>query len=213
MKVRMENICLFFDTSDYVEDEINQSDVQFLIWYFVNNIQNDLFISPYSDFIELFGRGVFELLDKAWDYAPENNILKSYYTIDDNEKDYYIARQLINRILLQSYLFYPDTSIDFIDQEITIIEENGMDQHLQEFLMENRDLFLHESHTKLLAFSGKEWAAELIGESHPIFPAFKDMSPRIWGYFFYKGQDDQYTEIEHVASGKRFSITKKSFDY
>jgi hypothetical protein len=80
-------------------------------------------------------------------------------------------------------------------------------------LNENRDHLLHKSHTRLLSLTGKEWASEIIGENHPLHHDYPNMSERIQGYFLYKGQNDKDISIEHIASGRKFSLTKKSFDY
>jgi hypothetical protein len=61
--------------------------------------------------------------------------------------------------------------------------------------------------------SGKEWAAGILEENHPLYHDFQDISPKIRGYFLYKGQDDTDVFLEHIASGKKFNLTKKSFDH
>jgi len=203
----------FFETNEYYEEEINLQDVCFLIWYFINTIQQVKFIAPFNEFITETAIKVMDVFEDAWEYAPENEDLKSYYTIDDNETDFYIARDLIDNILFNSYLFFPDSLIDIREKELEIIEKNREDANLMSYLNENRDHFLHKTHTRLLALTGKEWASYLLGESHPLHKEFLNISQKINGYFFYKGQDENNVLIEHIASGKRFSLTKKSFDH
>ena len=40
-----------------------------------------------------------------------------------------------------------------------------------------------------------------------------NISQRIRGFFFYKGQNENDIFLEHIASGKKFKLTKKSFDH
>ena len=202
----------FYLLDDYYEEEINIQDVSILIWYFLNTIQEDKFISPYNAFIVETAEKVMEIFDAAWDDAPENIYLKSFYQIDENETDYYVARALIDTILFKSYLFYPDTSIKLSERELEIIEKGKDKKKILMFLNENRDSFLHKSHTRLLGLKGKEWAAEMFGHKHPLSFDFLNISQRITGHFLYKGQDDNDIFIEHIASGKKFKLTKKSFD-
>ncbi len=42
---------------------------------------------------------------------------------------------------------------------------------------------------------------------------YRNISKKIQGYFFYKGQDDKNIFLEHIASGKQFHLTKKSFEH
>ncbi len=41
----------FYALNDYEEEEINVEDVAFLIWYFINTIQEDAIMIPFNEFI------------------------------------------------------------------------------------------------------------------------------------------------------------------
>ena len=202
----------FYILDEYYEDEINPQDISFLIWYFLNTVQEEIFIAPLNDFIIETARKVMAVFDKAWDKAPENNYLKSFYQIDENETDFYNARHLIDRILFKTYLFFPDTFLRLRERELEIKKDSAEDKNIFTYLNENRDSTLQNSHTRLLSLKGKEWAAEILGNNHPLSSDFLNMSQRISGFFLYKGQDDKNIFIEHIASGKKFELTKKSFE-
>jgi len=57
----------FYETDDYVEEEINQQDVSFLIWYFLNTIQDVTLVSPYKDSIVGTAQKVMEIFEAAWE--------------------------------------------------------------------------------------------------------------------------------------------------
>ncbi|PCI97554.1 MAG: hypothetical protein COB15_07540 [Flavobacteriales bacterium] len=202
----------FYFLEEYYEDEINLQDVSFLIWYFMNTIQEEKFIAPFNDFIVETAEKVMVLFDTAWDHAPENEYLKQFYQIDETETDFYEARAITDIVLFQSYLFYPDTTQKIRATELALAEDPEVKDNIQMFLNDNRDENLHKTHTNLLSLTGKEWAAEIIGNNHPLKNDFLNISQRIKGYFFYKGQDDENVFIEHIASGKKFNLIKKSFD-
>lgn len=203
----------FFKTEEYYEDEIDLQDVRFLIWYFLNTFQQEKFTAPFNHFITETAEKVMDVFDAAWDYAPENKALKPFYSISENETDFYRSRNLINNILFESYLFFPDTLLDLRSNEMNIIEENRDDENLISFLNELRDDAIHNAHTRLLGFYGKEWASKIVGENHPLHNDFQTISPKIRGLFFYKGQNDKDVFLKHIASGKKFNLTKKSFDH
>ncbi|HMN24041.1 MAG: DUF3843 family protein [Ignavibacteriaceae bacterium] len=202
----------FYILDEYTEEEINQQDVRFLIWYFINTVQEENFIAPFNDFIVELSEKVSDVFVKAWVYAPKNEYLKSFYQIDEDEKDFYVARNLINTILFNTYLFYPDTLLKLKVLDIETLEDRKSDDNIMVFLNENRDSTLHNIHTRLLSLKGKEWAAEILGNDHLLSKSFFSLTQRIRGFFLYKGQDDYNIFIEHIASGKKFELTKKSFD-
>lgn len=202
----------FFGTKDYVKDEINVQDVSFLIWYFLNTIQDEKFISPFNNFITQIAEKVMEVFDEAYEYAPENYYLKSFYTLDKTETDFYIVRNLIDNLLFKTYLFFPDTAFELSERELELIEEYD-DENILQYFQETRDNLLHTGHTRIMSLKGKEWVANLLGPKHPLSADLINMSQRIRGFFLYKGQNDTDIFIEHIASGKAFKLTKKSFDH
>lgn len=203
----------FYEMDVYIEREVNTQDISFLIWYFLNTIQQEKFIAPYNDFIIETAKKVTGIFDKEWEYAPENENLKSFYQIDKKEEDFYVARNLIDVILFKSYLFFPDIFLSLKEEEDEIINDKKGGKNIMMFLNENRDATIHNSHTRLLSLTGKEWAAEIVGSKHPLCSEFLNLTQKIRGYFFYKGQNQDDVFLEHVASGKKFILTKKSFEY
>ena len=203
----------FYDTKNYYDNEINKQDIKFLFWYFFNTAQTDKFINSDNYFFSEMASDIIEILDKAYEYAPDNKVLKEYYKIDKTESDFYVARNLIDTILFKTYLFYPDTLLDLHDNEDKLIEDNKDKENLIHYLKENRDTELHKSHTRLLSLTGKEWASKIIGKEHPLSTDFLNISKKIRGFFLYKGQDRNNIFIEHIASSKKFNLTKKSFDH
>lgn len=203
----------FYETDEYYEKEINLPDLCFLIWYFLNTVQQDRLIAPYNNLIIETSKKVMDVFENVWEYAPENEYLKTFYSIDDTETDFYIARNLIDNVLFKSYLFYPDTLLDLLDSESEIIEKSKNDEQLLNFLNENRDNNLYNAFTRLLGLKGQEWIAEILGENHLLSKDYPNISKKIKGYFFYKGQDKENVFLEHIASGKKFNLTKKSFDH
>lgn len=202
----------FYPTEDYLEDEINEVDVKFLIWYFVNSIQSETFVFPNSKAIEDFSGLIMEIFEREFEYAPENENLKIHYTLDLVDNDYYLVRHLIDRILFKTYLFFPDTAMQLEEQELDIIKKEKGKLTIR-YLNDNRDFFLHKSHTALLGIKGKDWLAEIFGKEHELYQDLLDISPRVAGNFLYKGQDENDILLEHIASGKKFQMTKKSFEH
>jgi len=81
------------------------------------------------------------------------------------------------------------------------------------FINENRDRTVLSTYTRLLGLKGNEWVSELIGNKPHLKKDYVTMSKKISGLFLYKGQDKNTIFIEHIASGKKFDLTKKSFDH
>lgn len=203
----------FYISDDYYTEEINLQDVSFLIWYFMNTIQDERFIASSNEYITDIAHKVMDVFDSAWDYAPENELLKTTYSLNQNETDFYKARNLIDTILFKTYLFYPDTLLDLNGAELEIIDRYEDEENLEQYLNENQDYAIHKTHTRLLGIKGKDWASRILGANHPLSKDFLNISPKLRGYFLYKDQDSEYIFIEHIASGKKFNLIKKSYEH
>jgi hypothetical protein len=203
----------FFDQKDYFEDEANEADVAFLIWYFLNTIQHNKFISPANSFLFELAGAAMAIFDEEFEYAPENEVLKKVYVLS-NDADYYIVRGLMEQILFESYLFYPDARLRFFEAlfELSANEEIPK-KNMPQIVNALRDEKTLTMNTRLLNLKGKDWAALVAGEKHPLYNDILSISNKIFSYFFYKGQDSQNIFLEHLATGKKFNMTKKSFDH
>lgn len=202
----------FFETEEYYENEINLPDVAFLTWYFFNTYQDEKFIGADNNFFLGLAKKVMEVFDEVFEYAPENKALVSFYTINETGFEFYEAKKLIGNILFKSYLFYPDTYFILRENELELTLKHKHDKNLITFLNENHSKLLHERKTFLLALGGNQWASEIIGKQHPLSLSFNNMSKRIQGFFLNKGKDENYVFLEHIASGKKFSLTQKSLE-
>lgn len=201
----------------YVEEEINLEDVMFLIWYFLDLDVLGKFLSPHHIMFFNLGNAVFPIFEKAWEYAPENVYLRSFYEMDPTNTNYYDARRLMDRILYETYLFAVDM-LDVLDDDVTaLIEIAERDKLAKSMLIDLykdvRDDVTLGQPTKLLSRYAKDWVMDILGPEHPVTAACREMSPRVKGSFLYKGQDEETVELEYIATGHRFLMTKKSFDY
>ncbi len=201
----------FFDLTEYYEEEINEQDVSFLIWYFLNTIQDKQYIEVTNNFIVEIAENVMTVFDEEWDYAPENEHLKTCYQINENIENFYHARDLIDTLLYKTYLFHTDCFIDLQMANYEITQAYEHDKHIDLLLYENRNLLLHKTFTRLLSLTGKEWVAELLGSKHALYDDFLNIATSGKSFFFYKGRDEDNQVFEHIASGKKFNVTNKSF--
>lgn len=203
----------FYDLEDYSENDINIEDLLFLIWYALNTLQEHKFIIPYHESFTEIAHNVFDLFEEEWQYAPENEHLKACYQIDEDEEDYYKVRSFVDNVFFKTYLFITDTKLRFDQLKDDILKSDHNPQEKATLLNETRDSSLHTFATQLLSFSAKEWAVKLLGEKNALSKHIQEISPRVAGFFFYKGQDKDFVFLEHLATGKKFNLYKLSYDY
>lgn len=67
-----------FDAVNYNKGKLSLQDIYFLIWHFVNTIQDDMFVPPFNILILETAEKVFDMLDEAQTMAPVNDYLNAY---------------------------------------------------------------------------------------------------------------------------------------
>ena len=202
---------------DYYKGEVNFQDVAFLAWYYVNLNLDRSFMSPYSESFMHIALKVMPIFEEEFEYAPENPNLKPCYAIDPDETDFYKVRRMVSTVLFETWLFHVDAHPILVRGEKEVVEKYMMQEkqnqiNIHTLVRENTDRVAHTHRTRLMRMKGKEWLATIIGEQHPVSRGLLNMSPKINGYFLYKGQDKDNVFMEHIATEKEFTLTKKSFD-
>lgn len=200
----------FYNLDEYYEKEINPQDIKFLLWYFINTLHDDLIITPIDTLFEDLANDVMEVFENEWEYAPENEYLKSLYEIDENETDFYIIRNQLEIVLIKSYLFFPDTTLRLRELYNAGVEKSRVHDETKMYLYEALNMAIHFN-TKLLSYNAKEWYAAILGNESKLAKDILNISPKIQGHFLYKGSDEYNIIIEHINTGRQFNVTKKSF--
>lgn len=201
----------FYDLKEYYEGEINEQDISFLMWYFINVFEENLLIEPSNNFFINLAETIWQVFDAHWEYAPENEHILKYYQFNDQESNFINAGKFLICLLTKTYLFYPDTVFELERLTQELLNDIEFKEHADKFLYENTINYVFKKHTALLAFSSKEWASLILGGKNQASTDFNNLSPRIRGFFLFKGKDDKYIYLEHIGSDKKFSVIKESF--
>jgi len=107
------------DPDEYYPEEINPEDIHFLLWYYLSMVfRDDSVISPsiyeWSDHSEQ----IFEILEREYDVAPESFNLKQFFRISAGKLDFYLVRDKLKWIILDSWLHF------FLGQELREMTEH-----------------------------------------------------------------------------------------
>ena len=200
----------FYKTNDYIKEEINLADIQFLIWYFLNLQKQDTFINPFSEEIKGLATDIFDVLDKEYEYAPENNQLKKYFSLED-PKRLDEVRYFIDKILTKTYLFGYDAGLELYMRTAEL--KNGNSKNFQVY-KGARDNFIINYPTKLLALRGNKWAVAVLDNDKKKYKNIESLGLNTQTAFIYRGETEDSLKMEQISSGKVLEISKENFvDY
>lgn len=202
------------DPNEYYPDEINQEDLYFLEWYFLSMVyEHNTLLSPYIYEWSEISDEIFGVLEREYETAPENNNLKEFFKVKEDEDNFFIIKEKINWIMLSSWLHYflREELVKLIDDLLVEGEEDSFPEDaLEGFMYDTEDSFIFFSHTTLLARQGKEWLAHLMGRDHPLFGSVLEMGEKKSGMYIYNGTEGNNLLFEHIATETELKVTSES---
>jgi len=205
----------YYDLNNYERDETNVQDISFLIWNFINTYSENTLINPNDHLAIEFSSPILDLLDKEWQYAPENENLVNYYQLKDykGKDEFYKVRSIVEKFMFDNWLLSQDFLNEFVDECDRINNDKDIDDDMREkYLYETKDNIVLNSKSKLLNLYGKEWLTHYLGESHELYDDLLNMSKKINGIFKLIDQNSKYYNVEYIATDKTFKLLKSSLD-
>lgn len=203
----------FYDSKEYYDDEINLEDIKFLIWYFFSVNQHDEYFAPIEADFDIISNAVFSIFEKEYETAPENEYLKDFLTISEDETDFYLIKEKIDWLFMRSYLFcFHELELMEQMEEMLEAQENIEPHQVEPIMHDFRDSIVLNNISNLLALRGYEWMAQLIGKEHKLHNHLVNIGDKKTSHFLYKGESSESYLFEHLATDVIFNVSKKSID-
>ena len=198
---------------EYLEDDINEPDIEFLIWYYLS-LKFDYVVLPHDPCIATMAGIFFEELDAQWDYAPENQQLRDFFTFKGSANDYFAVRTYMQGIFFSNYLSAPDVSLA-LDEEMedaieTLSERNVEPAEAQALLSGRYDDLTYEIRSCLWGTTMTEWALAYVEEGSEIERNILSLSPKLKGYFEVEDETEKYYVLSRVIDHTEYRVLKES---
>ncbi len=202
----------YYESDEYVADEINTDDVRFLVWhFFVQMCDGDLPSSPADVRISGLAEKVMEIFDAEYETAPENKKLKEFFDIPA-DADLYALQAKFFWLGTESYLFFSDGIglQSAIEASLQQVKESDRLMDIPAFVNIMCNDFAYNNVTELLGLSSAAWLAIILGEKHPLYKELRNMSRKYSGYFTFEGETASGVRFKHVVSGTEIEVPAKS---
>ncbi|MEA3462466.1 MAG: DUF3843 family protein [Bacteroidota bacterium] len=141
-----------------------------------------------------FPEDIFELLDREYETAPENERMKEVYAPSPDQDDFDALIDTIRWIMLDSWLLhFGGIELDeMLSHEFAEEGEEPLPEDAREvYESDMADTYVMASHTPLLARQGKE---------HSLFDSLREMGEKKSGFYLYLGQEQDVLLFRHIAS-------------
>ena len=203
-----------FFTDEYLPEEINYADVNFLLWYFFSKSESDEdLISPEYMIDSYLPGKVFDILERRYETAPENPQLKQFYLLDPGQTAFSDVNKKLRWIVLDSWLlFFTGFEMDrMIEDNLEEEDEESLPEDTrEEFVYDLSDTYALSICTSLLAMQGKEWLARLLGADHPLHRDILEMGEKKTGHYLFTKREGEYLLFRHLSTGTVLNVNTLS---
>lgn len=204
----------FFTCKEYIDDEINKEDVQFLIWHYFMQLNRDQIpYSPENPLFALTAEKIMEIFEKEYESAPENEKLREFFVLTEKEQtNLYSLQARFAWLATESYLFQFNgrQMQEEVNNLVETAKEDGTEEYLPDMVNVLCNDFAYNLTTEFMKHSPAQWLAILLGKDHPAYDALMNLSHKYSGYFDFVDEDKENARFRHITTGKIIEVSQKS---
>ncbi|MDR0829938.1 MAG: DUF3843 family protein [Prevotellaceae bacterium] len=157
------------DEEDYYDDEINQPDIQLLVWFIKQEDSNEQeedgvrFTNPDNPVLEYISNLIMDILEDEYENAPENNSLFVLLHSDIEFDSYFQFRELLHWLHYNSYLSmqYPKRECQEEIESLLKSKNETISKNKEQFIYSTQVTRIFTKVCSPLAITAAEWLKEI----------------------------------------------------
>lgn len=204
------------ESEDYIINEINVADVEFILWYSIQNLVGKPMhniLPPTFGPLHSLAEKMYAILDNEFEKAPINERLTNFFKNEAIYNDFFILKQYINWLFAHSYLMEPSTNEKIIETQLFVqkkFEQNTPEQKNMIMYGIMQDVILSYP-CGPLAMHMNEWLCAFIGKEHPKYDIVRQMKVKQTCNCVVENITDTELYLSDLLKEDRFSVIKSSF--
>ncbi|MGL5635514.1 MAG: DUF3843 family protein, partial [Bacteroidales bacterium] len=199
----------------YYNDEVNYSDISFLLWHFSSQYNKDVFVSPsmIKEQKDLLTE-LTNILEEAYEDAPESEELNSFLQMDTIESPTF--NDIVTRMVYlnkQCYLNAAGANYELKQYADGMrADEEKLDEATYFFfLQEYANLMLFNQPLSFCDLYTNEFFAEIIGKEHKAYNEVLSVKrDKLTTFYAFILENERYVVLEHPESGVQINVEKDS---
>lgn len=205
----------FYSLSDnYYPDEINQEDIQFLLWHNLQTVtRTQRIINPTSPVLMLAAEFIYHMLEDEYETAPENERLHQFiYASVDKEVSCAHYVEVATWFHYKSFI-----NIENFDEFMTVNGEfmqNAQDdpQQLEAVSWGMYVTMMLKGHRSLLALTTPEWLSRL-ANGNDALKLWKDVKVRKASCYLVESIADGVLTLNDLVEGDTITLKAENLDF
>lgn len=207
---------LYDSENEYFEDEINVSDVKFILWYSIQQLvgkASHTIFPPFIGGLEELSRQLYEVLDSRYETAPANEFLYHLFENENVYSDVFVLKQYVNWLFAHSYLMEPSTQFKIAENQHFVAEKfkasTDEQKNMIMYGIMQDTIFLYPCGP--LALLMKDWLCAIVGKESPCFELYRHIDVKPALNWLVTKMDDSHIYISCLQKDDMMQLDRKMF--
>lgn len=195
------------DCPQYDQDEINISDIKFLLWHHYQQslIGREIVPALFST-LDVAAKMAYDVINAEYETAPENTRLHEFLcTLPTSEDDFFVYRNALEWFHYGCY--FNVNNRKRLIAGMQWLANTGQYNELSAYNMRVEQMM--ESRTNLLAMTSMEWLAK-INENNPAHKLWTETEYRARRAYSVEREDEKYIYAKDLYNKESIKISKES---
>lgn len=205
----------FFETGDdYYADEINQVDIQFLLWHNLQTVmRTQRIVNPTSPVLALAAEFIYHMLEDEYETAPENERLHQFIYADVARED-----ACAHYVEVATWFHYKSFfNIENFDEYMTVNGEfmqNAHDdpQQLEAVSWGMYVTMMLKGHRSLLALTTPQWLS-VLSKGHDQLKLWRDVKVRKASCYLIESIEGDNIVLADLVDGDKVTVSAACLEF
>ncbi len=201
----------FYEMESYDIEYINEQDIRFIIWRYIDQLTDQMLIPNYPALKDLSHK-IFNILEGFIDDAPATDFYKKFFTIPD-DIDFYQVKAKLQWLAFGSYILKDEFGKEYNNQLREFAQESPDPVRAIKFGYSFENNFLYSAASSYSFLKVADWLAALAKASPKVIEGIKNVCQYVpqANYYEYQGHNEEHFLFEHVQTGKPIKVSTKSY--
>lgn len=201
---------------EYFEDEINVSDIKFIIWYSIQQLAGKAthkIFPPYIKGLDNLSKAIYDKLNNEFEKAPINENIEKLFSKEDIYNNFAMLKQTINWFFSHCYLIEPSTQAKIFDNQNFINNQfkNANPEQKNILMYGLMQDTIYQYPCGPLAMFIKEWLCAIVGKDHVNFENYRNIETIPSQHWLVESIDNNKIRLSNIQKNKTIDMEKSIF--
>lgn len=201
---------------EYFEDEINLSDIKFILWYSIQELAGKAthkIFPPFMKGLDILSEYIYKYLDTQFEKAPINESIEKLFGKESICDNFYELKNILNWFFCHSYLMEPSTQAKIMQNQHFVNEQfkNATPEQKNMFMYGIMQDTIFTYPCGPLALKINDWLCAMVGKEHPNFDNYRTMEAKATLHWLVQNMTENTIVLSCITKNETLEVERNMF--